>query len=78
MTLDEWDSAIRENLSAPFFLTQAVLGPMIDQRFGRIVNVSSVTALMGQPGRGGRRGGEGGPFGLSVRWRVRSRAEASL
>jgi NAD(P)-dependent dehydrogenase (short-subunit alcohol dehydrogenase family) len=65
MTLDEWDTAIRVNLSAPFFLTQAVLGPMIEQRFGRIVNVSSVTALMGSPVEAGYGAAKAGLFGLS-------------
>jgi acetoacetyl-CoA reductase/3-oxoacyl-[acyl-carrier protein] reductase len=65
MTVDEWDAAIRVNLSAPFFLTQAVLGPMIEQRFGRIVNVSSVTALMGSPVEAGYGAAKAGLFGLS-------------
>ena len=65
MTLDEWDTAIRVNLSAPFFLTQAVLGPMIEQGFGRIVNVSSVTALMGSPVEAGYGAAKAGLFGLS-------------
>jgi NAD(P)-dependent dehydrogenase (short-subunit alcohol dehydrogenase family) len=65
MTLDEWDTAIRVNLSAPFFLTQAVFGPMIEQRFGRIVNVSSVTALMGSPVEAGYGAAKAGLFGLS-------------
>ena len=47
MTFDEWDRAIAVNLSASFYFAQAVLDPMIEQGFGRIVNVSSVTANMG-------------------------------
>jgi acetoacetyl-CoA reductase/3-oxoacyl-[acyl-carrier protein] reductase len=37
------------NLSAAFFLTQAALEPMSAQRFGRVVNIGSVTASMGSP-----------------------------
>ena len=65
MTLDEWDSAIRVNLSAAFYLAQAVLGPMIERGFGRIVNVSSVTALMGSPVEAGYGAAKAGLFGLS-------------
>jgi NAD(P)-dependent dehydrogenase (short-subunit alcohol dehydrogenase family) len=65
MTLEEWDSAIRVNLSASFYLTQAVLGPMLDQGFGRIVYVSSVTALMGSPVEAGYGAAKAGLFGLS-------------
>ena len=65
MTLEEWDSAIRVNLSASFYLTQAVLGPMLERGFGRIVNVSSVTALMGSPVEAGYGAAKAGLFGLS-------------
>ena len=65
MTLDEWDGAIRVNLSAAFYLAQAVLGPMIEHGFGRIVNVSSVTALMGSPVEAGYGAAKAGLFGLS-------------
>jgi NAD(P)-dependent dehydrogenase (short-subunit alcohol dehydrogenase family) len=65
MTLEDWDRALRVNLSAAFYLAQAVLGPMIDQGFGRIVNVSSVTALMGSPVEAGYGAAKAGLFGLS-------------
>jgi NAD(P)-dependent dehydrogenase (short-subunit alcohol dehydrogenase family) len=45
----DWVEALRVNLSAAFFCSQAALGPMREQRFGRIVNVSSVSAGMGSP-----------------------------
>jgi acetoacetyl-CoA reductase/3-oxoacyl-[acyl-carrier protein] reductase len=62
---DEWDSAIRVNLSAAFYLAQAVLGPMIEHGFGRIVNVSSVTAVMGSPVEAAYGAAKAGLFGLS-------------
>jgi NAD(P)-dependent dehydrogenase (short-subunit alcohol dehydrogenase family) len=49
VTAADWQQQIAVNLSAAFFLTQAALGPMVDQGFGRIVNVGSVTGLMGSP-----------------------------
>ncbi len=44
---DQWRTSLALNLSAAFFLSQAALVPMKAQRFGRIVNVSSVSATMG-------------------------------
>jgi acetoacetyl-CoA reductase/3-oxoacyl-[acyl-carrier protein] reductase len=49
VTADDWERHIAVNLSAAFFLTQAALGPMSEQGFGRIVNIGSVTAAMGSP-----------------------------
>jgi acetoacetyl-CoA reductase/3-oxoacyl-[acyl-carrier protein] reductase len=49
VTADDWERHIAVNLSAAFFLTQAALAPMAEQGFGRIVNVGSVTAVMGSP-----------------------------
>ena len=49
VTVDIWREQIAVNLSAAFFLIQAVVGPMSEQRFGRIVNIGSVTALLGNP-----------------------------
>jgi acetoacetyl-CoA reductase/3-oxoacyl-[acyl-carrier protein] reductase len=65
MTQDEWSSAINVNLSGPFYLAQAVLDPMIGRGFGRIVNISSVTALMGSPVEAGYGAAKAGLFGLS-------------
>jgi NAD(P)-dependent dehydrogenase (short-subunit alcohol dehydrogenase family) len=65
MTREEWDAAVAVNLSGPFYLAQAVLQPMIERRFGRIVNVSSVTALMGSPVEAGYGAAKAGLFGLS-------------
>jgi NAD(P)-dependent dehydrogenase (short-subunit alcohol dehydrogenase family) len=49
VSVADWQRQIAVNLSAAFFLTQAALGPMVSRSFGRIVNVGSVTALMGSP-----------------------------
>jgi NAD(P)-dependent dehydrogenase (short-subunit alcohol dehydrogenase family) len=65
MTADEWDAALRVNLSAPFLLAQAVLDPMIEQGFGRIVNIGSVTAAMGNPVEAGYGAAKAGLLGLT-------------
>ena len=49
MSREQWDDALRVNLSAPFHLAQAVIAPMTAQGYGRIVNIGSVTAAMGNP-----------------------------
>jgi len=41
MTLDEWEKVIRVNLTGPFLCTMAVLPAMKENRYGRIVNISS-------------------------------------
>jgi NAD(P)-dependent dehydrogenase (short-subunit alcohol dehydrogenase family) len=65
MTPAEWDDAVRVNLSAPFHLAQAVIGPMTRQGFGRIVNVGSVTAAMGNPAEAGYGAAKAGLLGLT-------------
>jgi acetoacetyl-CoA reductase/3-oxoacyl-[acyl-carrier protein] reductase len=48
-TLDDWDRAVAVNLSAAFHLSRAAIPTMRQRQFGRIVNISSVTAVMGSP-----------------------------
>jgi NAD(P)-dependent dehydrogenase (short-subunit alcohol dehydrogenase family) len=49
VTAQDWQQHLAVNLSSAFFLTQAVLGHMIERGFGRVVNIGSVSALMGSP-----------------------------
>jgi NAD(P)-dependent dehydrogenase (short-subunit alcohol dehydrogenase family) len=49
VTADDWHRQLAVNLSAAFFLTQAALTQMTSQESGRIVNIGSVTAIMGSP-----------------------------
>lgn len=44
---DEWDRVMNINLKGPFLTTQAFLPPMIAQKYGRIVNVSSIWGISG-------------------------------
>lgn len=48
---DAWHHVLEVNLTAAFRLTRSVLGPMMRQRFGRIINVSSVVGLRANPGQ---------------------------
>ncbi|OIO74154.1 MAG: 3-oxoacyl-[acyl-carrier-protein] reductase [Zetaproteobacteria bacterium CG1_02_53_45] len=51
MKPDEWDAVIDTNLSSVFNAMQAALKPMMRARSGRIINISSVVAGMGNPGQ---------------------------
>jgi 3-oxoacyl-[acyl-carrier protein] reductase len=51
MKPEEWDEVIATNVNGLYYCSQAVLRPMIRQRAGRIINMSSVVGLMGNPGQ---------------------------
>ena len=48
---EDWDDVLDVNLKGAFFTTRAALRPMLKQRSGRIVNISSVVGMMGNPGQ---------------------------
>ena len=47
----EWDTVINTNLKGVFLCSQAVTKPMMKQRYGRIVNITSVVGAIGNPGQ---------------------------
>ncbi len=47
----DWDGVLATNLTGAFLLTQALLGPMLKNRWGRIINLSSVVGRTGQAGQ---------------------------
>jgi 3-oxoacyl-[acyl-carrier protein] reductase len=51
MKRDDWDAVIATNLTAAYSCTQAVLRPMLKQRGGRIITISSVVGQMGNAGQ---------------------------
>jgi 3-oxoacyl-[acyl-carrier protein] reductase len=51
LTDEDWTRVLDVNLTAAFRLTRAALGPMMRQRFGRVINVSSVVGLRANPGQ---------------------------
>lgn len=51
MKREEWERVLTVNLTGAFEMTRAVLPVMVRARYGRIVNISSVVALMGNPGQ---------------------------
>ena len=65
MKRDDWDAVLGTNLTAAFVLTQAVLKPMLKQRGGRIVNVSSVVGQGGNAGQANYAASKAGIIGFS-------------
>lgn len=51
MSDQEWDDVINTNLRGTFLFTRAATRPMMSQRHGRIINISSVSGLVGNPGQ---------------------------
>jgi acetoacetyl-CoA reductase len=65
MTVEEWHAVLRVNLSGAFYMTKAVLGPMLAQGYGRIVNVSSVIGQTGNFGQANYAASKSGLFGFT-------------
>ncbi len=62
---EEWDAVLAVNLKGVFNFTKAVLRPMVNQRWGRIVNISSVVAMMGNVGQTNYAASKAGVIGFS-------------
>src|SRR6195952_2470647 len=61
---EEWDDVIAVNLTAAFHLTRSVLRGMMKQRSGRIIGISSVSGVMGNPGQGNYAASKAGLIGM--------------
>jgi NAD(P)-dependent dehydrogenase (short-subunit alcohol dehydrogenase family) len=66
MTDEDWHNVIDVNLSGPFFMSKAALAPMVDQGFGRIVNISSIIGQTGNIGQVNYAASKSGLFGLTM------------
>ena len=62
---EAWDAVIETNLTAVFRLTRAALRPMMKQRYGRIINMSSVVGAMGNAGQANYAAAKAGMVGMS-------------
>lgn len=62
----DWDSVIETNLTGAFLCTQAAIGPMLKQRWGRVINVSSIFGQMGQVGQANYSASKAGLIGFTM------------
>lgn len=62
---EEWDEVIAVNLTAAFHLTRACLRGMMKQRYGRIIGISSVVGVSGNPGQGNYAASKAGLIGMN-------------
>ena len=62
---EEWDQVIRVNLEAAFRLSRAALKPMMRAKFGRIISITSVVGVTGNPGQANYAASKAGLIGMS-------------
>src|SRR5664280_1517797 len=62
----DWDTVIHTNLTSAFLLSQAVISSMMKQRWGRIVNITSVVGQTGQAGQVNYAASKAGLIGLTM------------
>jgi 3-oxoacyl-[acyl-carrier protein] reductase len=62
---DQWDDVINTNLRGAFLFTRAVTRPMMQARYGRIINIASVSGLMGNPGQANYSASKAGLIGMT-------------
>jgi 3-oxoacyl-[acyl-carrier protein] reductase len=61
----DWDAVINTNLTGAHLCTQAVLSSMLKQRWGRIINITSIFGQMGQTGQANYSAAKAGLIGLT-------------
>jgi 3-oxoacyl-[acyl-carrier protein] reductase len=62
---EDWQAVLETNLSAVFRLSRAVLRGMMKRRFGRIVNITSIVGVTGNPGQANYAAAKAGMIGMS-------------
>jgi 3-oxoacyl-[acyl-carrier protein] reductase len=65
MSEEDWDAVLDTNLKGAFLCARAALRPMLRARWGRIINVSSVAGLVGNPGQANYSAAKAGLIGLT-------------
>jgi 3-oxoacyl-[acyl-carrier protein] reductase len=65
MSMEDWDTVLNTNLKGAFNFIQAVMRPMIKQRSGRIINISSIAGLIGNAGQANYAASKAGLIGLT-------------
>jgi 3-oxoacyl-[acyl-carrier protein] reductase len=62
----DWDAVMTTNLTSAYLCTQQAISPMLKQRWGRIINVTSVFGQMGQAGQANYASSKAGLIGLTM------------
>lgn len=65
MTDDQWSSVLDTSLEGMFYVTRLVLTPMLLNRYGRIINMASLSGLKGMPGQVNYSAAKGGMIGAT-------------
>eukprot|EP01013_Petalomonas_cantuscygni_P007583 TRINITY_DN19685_c0_g1_i1.p3 TRINITY_DN19685_c0_g1~~TRINITY_DN19685_c0_g1_i1.p3 ORF type:complete len:113 (-),score=41.11 TRINITY_DN19685_c0_g1_i1:7-345(-) len=65
MSDEDWDAVLEVDLTAAFRLTRGVTHPMMRRRFGRIINITSIVGVTGNPGQANYCAAKAGMIGLS-------------
>lgn len=65
MKSEEWDQVLQTNLYGPFYCSKAVLRTMMKQRYGKIVNISSIAGITGNPGQANYSASKAGMIGFT-------------
>lgn len=65
MSESDFDSVLNANLKSVFNLTKAALKPMMSQKFGRMINISSIVGITGNPGQANYVASKAGVIGFS-------------
>ena len=66
MKRSDWDSVLNTNLTSAYLCTQQVIGSMLKQRWGRIINITSIFGQMGQAGQANYAASKAGLIGLTM------------
>ena len=65
MSEDDWDAVVNTNLRGTFLFTRAAARPMMQGRYGRIINIASVSGLTGNPGQANYSASKAGVIGMT-------------
>jgi len=65
MSVEDWDTVLDTNLKGAYFCTKACLRPMMKQRYGRIVSISSVSGIVGNAGQANYAAAKAGLIGFT-------------
>jgi len=66
MKRPDWDDVIKTNLTGPYLCIQQVIGSMLKQRWGRIINITSIFGQIGQAGQANYASSKAGLIGLTM------------